>query len=192
MDHLISIMIHQCTLPSPFIAAGPETSLCNPESTLSTDVTFVVRALEMSVSTKANTFRQKPTLFRLSSVSAGCPPFFLGRLLFLKAAASLSLLLKPLSHFPASCRSNAFSQTARLLFCPSRDSFPSPPQACYEHYSRLCRLLTAKPLIQCTLPKMDCPCSRSAFLSNFAQKIGENVAKIERLCKMGASGRHRE
>ena len=115
------------------LSADPETrfmpsrALCNLKTTLSTHVTFVVRALEMSMSTKADTFRQKQTLFRLSSVSAGCPPFFLRqlhRLLFLKAAASLSLLLKPLSHFHVSCRSNAFSQTVRLLFVLRATHFP--------------------------------------------------------------------
>ena len=189
-------------IPPPCIGAGPETSytpcraLCNPESTLSTDVTFVVRALEMSMSTKADTFRQKQTLFRLSSVSAGCPPFFLRQahlLLFLKAAASLSLLLKPLSHFPVSCRgSNAFSQTVRLLFCPSRDSFPSPRKACHEHYSPLCRLLTAKTSDSVHTRQNGLPLQPLRLLVQFCQKIGENVAKIERLCKMGASGRHRE
>lgn len=85
--------------PTPLLCSWPRNELhalsclvlCNPDSTLSTDVTFVVLALEMSMSTKADTFRQKPTLFRLSSVSAGC-------VLHFSTVSSFSRLLLP-SHF---------------------------------------------------------------------------------------------
>ena len=85
--------------PIPLLCSWPRNELhalsclvlCNPDSTLSTDVTFVVLALEMSMSTKADTFRQKPTLFRLSSVSAGC-------VLHFSTVSSFSRLPLP-SHF---------------------------------------------------------------------------------------------
>ena len=123
MDHLISIMIHQCTLPSPALQLAQKRAtrpvvpcvLCNPDSTLSTDVTFVVLALEMSMSTKADTFRQKPTLFRLSSVSAGC-------VLHFSTVSSFSRLLLP-SHFSLNLFLTSPLPAALTLSLKRRDFF---------------------------------------------------------------------
>ena len=139
--------------PTPLLCSWPRNKLhalsclvlCNPDSTLSTDVTFVVLALEMSMSTKADTFRQKPTLFRLSSVSAGCVLHFSTVSSFprLPLPSHFSLNLFLTSPFPAQTLS---LKRCDFFFCPSLDSFPSnPPKASHEHNSLLCRLLTAKP-----------------------------------------------
>lgn len=99
----------------------------------------------------------------MSPLSQGLPP--------------LSLLLKPLSHFSFSCSSNAFSRT---LLCPvtsflssppaSLESFPSPPKACYEHYSLLCRLLTAKTSDSVHTLQNGLPLQPLRFLVQFCQK----------------------
>ena len=140
--------------PSPLLCSWPRNELhalsclvlCNPDSTLSTDVTFVVLALEMSMSTKADTFRQKPDTF---------PPLFgFGRLcvLHFSTVSSFSRLLLP-SHFslnlfltsPFPAAQTLSLKRCDFFFVLRSTHFPPPPKAIHEHNSLLCRLLTAKP-----------------------------------------------